>query len=125
MESIYIINRSKELPGPLRASFCNRFLCRLRGLMFRRSISRDEGLLLVQNNESRLDTAIHMLFMTFDITAIWLGADHRVVDVLIARRWRPFYIPQAPAQYTLEVSTYWFEHFKIGDLIDFQKIDSL
>lgn len=90
--------------------------------MFRPSLSQEEGLLLVQNQESRLDAAIHMFFMGFDIAAIWLDAQKKVVDAKIARRWRPYYMPQAPAQFILEVSTFWIDHFNIGDQVDFEKI---
>jgi len=124
VEFVRIVNLSQELPGPLRASFCNSFLCRLRGLMFRRSLPKDEGLLLVQTTESRLDSSIHMLFMWFDITAIWLNADKNVVDVQIARQGRPYYAPTVPAQYTLEVVPYWVDHFNYGDQIAFEPIRS-
>jgi uncharacterized membrane protein (UPF0127 family) len=121
VSNVEIINTSRKLPGPLRARFCDRFACQLRGLTFRRSLAADEGLLLVQARESRLDAAIHMLFMYLDITVVWLDASKQVVDVQLARRWRPYYAPQAPAQYILETGTSWYDNFNVGDQIEFKE----
>ena len=82
----------------------------------------NEGLLLVQKRESRLDTAIHMLFMWMDIAVVWLDAEKKIVGVQVARRWRPYYAPKAPAQYTLEIAKDWFYHFNIGDQVEFEEI---
>ncbi|MBC8504980.1 MAG: DUF192 domain-containing protein [Anaerolineales bacterium] len=87
--------------------------------MFRRFLPNDEGLLLVQRRESKLDAAIHMLFMWMDITVVWLNKEKQVVDICQALRWRPFYVPQTPAMYVLELPLTWKEHFAIGDQIEF------
>lgn len=121
MRQVRIINHSRSLPGTLSARFCESFFCRLRGLTFRRSLESDEGLLLVQNRENRMDAAIHMLFMWMDLAVIWLDASLNVVDLQLAHSWHPFYIPRYPAQYILEVSTDWLHHFQIGDQIRFEE----
>jgi len=121
VSSVQIHNTSRKLPGPLWARFCDSFGCQLRGLTFRRSLAEDEGLLLVQARESRMDAAIHMLFMWLDIAVVWLDASKQVVDVKIARRWRPYYVPQAPAQYVLEIATSWYDCFEVGDQIEFEE----
>jgi len=87
---------------PLRVRRCDTFLCRLRGLTFRRSLPADEGLLFVERAESRVGTAIHMFFVFFDIGVVWLAADGTVVDAQLARPFRPYYAPRAPARYYLE-----------------------
>ena len=94
---------------------CASFLCRLRGLTFRRSLGNEEGLLLVGRRESRTDTAIHMFFVFFPIAAIWLDQDGHVVDVQLARPFRPLYVPRAPAQDVLEGPPALLEHVRIGD----------
>ena len=94
---------------------CASFLCRLRGLTFRRSLGDEEGLLLVGRRESRTDTAIHMFFVFFPIAAIWLDQDGHVVDVQLARPFRPLYVPRAPAQDVLEGPPVLLEHVRIGD----------
>lgn len=87
---------------PLRVRRCDTFLCRLRGLTFRRSLPADEGLLFVENAESRMGTSIHMFFVFFAIGVVWLAADGTVVDAKVAKPFRPYYAPRAPARYYLE-----------------------
>ena len=45
-----------------------------------------------------------------------------VVDVCLARRWRPFYLPKGPAQYVLEVSPERLDEFQIGDRLRFEEV---
>jgi len=73
------------------------------------------GLLLVQHRENRLDASIHMFFMRFDITAVWIDSEYRVVDVRLARKWRPSYVPIEPARYVLETHADYLTNFHIGD----------
>lgn len=87
---------------PLHVRLCDTFACRLRGLTFRRRLGEDEGLLFVEPRESRLGTAIHMAFVFFPIGVIWLDREGIVVDKVVARPFRPYYAPQAPAQVFLE-----------------------
>lgn len=98
-----------------RVRHCSSFLCRLRGLTFRRRLKDDEGLLLVGRRESRADTAIHMFFVFFSIAAVWLDRDGRVVDVRLARPFRPLYIPRAPARDVLEGPPALLERVQIGE----------
>jgi uncharacterized membrane protein (UPF0127 family) len=110
-----LIHKSSGQTLLTRVQWCDSFLCRLRGLMFRAGLAEGEGLLLVETRESRLDAAIHMLFMRFPIAAVWLDARYRVVDTCLARPWRPLYAPRAPAQYTLETSPALLQQIAIGD----------
>ncbi len=122
MRKIKIRNLTQlEFPS-LIVNYCDTFLCQLRGLTFRRSLADDEGLVLVRDRESRLDAAIHMLFMWIDITVVWLNDQKQVVDICLARRWRPIYMPQTPAKYVLELSPRWQPYFAIGDQIEFDEI---
>lgn len=100
--------------------WCDSFFCRLRGLMFRSSLKEGEGLLLVERRESRVDTSIHMFFMSFPIAAVWLDARFRVVDTCLAEPWRPFYAPRVPARYTLETSPELLGKISIGDELTFE-----
>lgn len=87
---------------PIRARRCTSFLCRLRGLTFRRTLGDGEGLLFEESSESRVSTAIHMFFVFFDIGVVWIDAAGCVVDKVVARPFRPYYAPCGPAQYFLE-----------------------
>jgi len=98
-----------------RVRRCSSFLCRLRGLTFRRRLSDGEGLLLIGRRESRVDTAIHMFFVFFSIAAVWLDGDGRVVDARLARPFRLLYVPRAPARDVLEGPPVLLERVRIGE----------
>jgi uncharacterized membrane protein (UPF0127 family) len=86
--------------------------------MFRRSLGQEEGLLLVESQESRSGTAIHMLFVFFPIGVMWLDQDFRVVDAVLAKPWHPIYIPAGPAKYILEVNPGVLESVGVGDFLE-------
>ena len=104
-----------------RVRYCASFLCRLRGLTFRRRLGDHEGLLLVGRRESRLDGAIHMIFVFFPIAVVWLNGGGRVVDAQLARPFRPFYAPQAPAKDILEGPPSLIESIRVGDRLRFSE----
>lgn len=120
MNTIQLENLNQPLPTPLQALYCDSFLCRLRGLMFRSSLAPGQGLLLVEGRDNRLDTAIHMLFVFMDLAVIWINSEKVVVDTVLARAWRPAYAPRQPARYILEIHPDRLNEFKIGDKIEFQ-----
>ncbi len=107
--------------APLSAVYCVSFLCRLRGLTFRRSLPPDQGLLLVQSRNSRMDSSIHMLAVWMDLGVIWINQAGEVVDTRLARPWRPAYFPRKPARYVLEIHPDRLEDFHIGDRIHFEE----
>jgi uncharacterized membrane protein (UPF0127 family) len=117
---MFVYNQTQPFQQPLEVDFCDSFSSRLRGLMFRPTIAPGEGILLVEPRNSRLNTAIHMFFMNFDIATVWVNASGRVVDKCLARRWRPFYMPSAPAKYTLETHPLRLGDFSRGDQIVFE-----
>lgn len=104
-----------------RAAWCQSFWCQLRGLQFRASLPADEGLLFVNDSESRVGTAIHMMFVFFPIAVIWLDAAGTVVDKQLAKPWRPLYVPKKAAQYYLEALPETMEHVAIGDVLSFDE----
>jgi len=109
-----IVNLSRSGEQIAKVRWCQSFLCRLRGLTFRRSLEQDEGLLLVERSESRSNTAIHMWMVLFPITAVWLDKDFHVVDMKLAKPWR-VYIPSEPAMYVLEGSAEMMQRLSLGD----------
>lgn len=118
---VIVHNLSKELPRPLQAKYCSSFLCRLRGLTFRRTIPEGESLLLVYSRDSRLDTGIHMLGVPMDLAVAWINSKEVVVDVRLARQWRPLYLPSQPARYVLEMSPARLGDFRVGDHVRFEE----
>jgi uncharacterized membrane protein (UPF0127 family) len=88
--------------------------------MLRPSLPPDEGLVLVYRRESVMDTSIHMLFMRFPITAIWLDSAGTVVDKALAKPWRLAYAPKKPAQYVLEAPPALLEQVVVGERLVFE-----
>jgi uncharacterized membrane protein (UPF0127 family) len=121
MRKVVIRNINSPEAQPLIANYCSSFSCQLRGLTFRRQLGSKEGLLLVQRRDSRLEAAIHMLGMLMDLAVIWINTNMQVVDLRLAKRWRPLYIPKFPARYVLETTPERLQDFKIGDEIQFDE----
>ena len=111
------LNLSKVIAQPATLSMCSTFACRLRGLMFRKNLTEDDGLLLVEEGETRLGAAIHMLFMRFSLAVVWLDHEGRVVDKVIARPWKAAYVPRRPATYILEMHPSRMADYEIGDQV--------
>jgi len=118
---VLINNLSRPLASPIQANYCSSFVCRLRGLTFRRRIEPSDGLLLVQKRESRLDASIHMLFVWMDLAIVWMNNEKVVVDMRHARRWSLIYSPQTPAKFVLEINPDHSNGIKIGDQLDFEE----
>ncbi len=117
---VIVQNLNRRIDSPIRVGYCDSFLCRLRGLMFRPRLPRDEGLLLVEKRDSRLDTSIHMFFVNFDLAVIWINSGMTVVDKVIAKSWHPAYFPKAEARYTLEIHPDRWGDYEIGDKVEFK-----
>jgi uncharacterized membrane protein (UPF0127 family) len=119
-KQIIIENKSREIKSPPRIKYCDTFLTQLRGFTLRTRLSRDEGLLLVGTRDSRLDSSIHMLFVFFDLTVIWISSDMKVVDKVLAKSWRPAYFAKQHARYVLEIHPDRWDDFEIGDTVQFK-----
>lgn len=124
-KAVRIHNLARPEVKSLRARYCASFFCRLRGLTFCRSLPLGEGLLLVQPRDSRIDSSIHMLFVFTDLAAVWINDAHTVVDVQLARAWRPAYWPRDPARYVLEADPAHLNDYAIGDPLDFEEIPAV
>jgi uncharacterized membrane protein (UPF0127 family) len=122
---VMVRNLSKGLSRPLQAEYCSSFLCRLRGLTFRRTLPVGESLLLVYHKDSRLDTSIHMLGVRMDLAIAWINSEEVVVDVRLARQWRPVYLPSQPARYVLEMSPARLGDFQVGDRVSFEEVGAV
>jgi uncharacterized membrane protein (UPF0127 family) len=116
---VYVHNQSRTIETAPRVEYCDTFLTQLRGLTFRRRLSRDEGLILAGRRDSRLDSSIHMLFVRFDLAVMWINSDMKVVDKVLARSWRPAYFPKEPAMYVLEIHPERWKDFLIDDTVEF------
>lgn len=106
-----------SLVNTIKLGYCTTFWDRLRGWMFRNPIQPEQGLILVQSRSSRMDSAIHMFFVNFDLCVLWLDDNWKIVDKILARRWRPFYAPNLPARYVIEIHPKYLPSFEIGQTI--------
>lgn len=117
---ITIENKNRRVTGALRIKYCDSFMTQLRGLTFRPRLAREEGLILVGKRDSRLDSSIHMLFVPFDLSVIWINSAMQVVDKILAKPWRPAYFSKQPAKYALEIHPERWGDFEIGDRVEFK-----
>ncbi|NOH13148.1 MAG: DUF192 domain-containing protein [Chloroflexi bacterium] len=97
-------------------------MCKLRGLTLCRSLAHESGLLLVGGKDSRLDAAIHMVGVFFDLGIVWINDDNRVVDRRLARAWISVQMPSQPARFVLEIAPERLEDFQIGDEVSFEEV---
>ncbi len=115
-----LFNRSHPLAAPLWVTHCATWWCRLRGLIGRAALPAEEGLLMVWPRAGRLDTAIHMVGVPFDLAIVWLDTQRTVVDVRLARAWWSVLVPKRAARYVLEVHPQRQAEFHIGDRLEWE-----
>jgi uncharacterized membrane protein (UPF0127 family) len=121
-KQIIVENKTRKIPTLPRIKYCDTFLTQLRGFTFRARLARDEGLLLVGKRDSRLDSSIHMLFVSFDLTVLWINSNMHVVDKALAKSWRPAYFSKQPARYVLEIHPERWGDYEIGDIVQFKDV---
>lgn len=117
-----IQNLTHPLPRPIEVQYCATFFSKLRGLMFQKEITPYSGVLLVETQDSIIATTIHMMFMNFDICAVWIDQSGNVVDVQLARRWRLVYQPQKAASLVLETHKDHLSDIHVNDKIEYEII---
>jgi len=103
-----------------KIKWCDTFLAKGRGLMFRRAIGEDEAFVFAESRENIGLTSIHMFFVFFPIAVVWLDAEKKVVDIKLARPFRPYYAPQRPAQYFVECHPSVMDKVQIGDRLELE-----
>ena len=119
-KQIVVENKNRPIDRLPRIKYCDTFLTQLRGLTLRPELSLEEGLLLVGTRDSRIDSSIHMLFVSFDLTVVWINSDMQVVDKIVAKSWRPAYFSKQPARYVLEIHPDRWGDYEIGDTVQFK-----
>jgi uncharacterized membrane protein (UPF0127 family) len=115
----HVRNLTNPAIAPLHTRWCQSFFSRLGGFTFRSDLDNEEGLVLVESRDSRLDTAIHMFFVWTDLAVVWVNSDLEVVDNALAKAWRPFYASSKPARYVIEFHPKRHGDFRPGDRVSF------
>jgi len=114
-----IKNFSNAIEPLIVAKICDSFLCKLRGYTFRTTLDQDQGLLLIEDQQSRIGTSIHMVFVFIKLGIVWINEEGIVVDVRLAYPFISFQFPKTPAKYVLEIHPERVKEFSIGDKIEF------
>jgi uncharacterized membrane protein (UPF0127 family) len=117
---IFVQGKDRRISSPPRVQYCESFLGRLRGLTFHPTLARDEGLLLVFGRDSRVDSSIHMLGVSFDLAVFWINSEMKVVDKVVAGAWKPAFFPKKPARFVLEIHASRINDLEIGQVVEFQ-----
>ena len=107
----------------IRAEIANSFFSKMKGLMFRRSLGKKEGMLFPFR---WMDYhTIWMFGMNFPIDIIWADKNKRIVHIV--ENARPYimsgvYMPAKKAKYVIEVSAGFVKKHKIklGMRVDFR-----
>jgi len=102
-----------------QAKWCDNFATKLRGFTFRRVLGPQDGLVLVEARDNRVNSAITMFFVFFDLGVIWVNDAGEVVGTVVAQQWRLSYAPPAPARYVIEGHPDLVNRVKVGDHIQF------
>jgi uncharacterized membrane protein (UPF0127 family) len=120
MKSVLVRNLSNQMAIPLQLSICDDFFSRFQGLMFSKEIAPDSGMFFLNQSEDRINSAIHMFFMNFDLAIIWVDSAGQVIDKIIANRWKTIAAPSKGAKYILETHTGRYLEYNAGDFLEFE-----
>lgn len=91
-------------------------LFKLKGLMFRKKLKENQCIMFEFNKEEMI--MIHMLFVFFNIDAVWLDKNYKILE--IKRNIKPFtYLikPKFKAKYLIETLGNKTDKLSIGDNI--------
>ncbi len=108
----------------LRVEIADTFIKRTKGLMFRKSLNENEGILFIFNDEDY--HGIWMMNMSFPIDIIWVDRDKKIVDITKdvqpCRLNCPVYKPREKSLYVLEVKANFTEKdgIRIGSTLEFE-----
>jgi hypothetical protein len=108
----------------IRAEIANTFVKRTKGLMFRKNLPEDEGMLFIFDEEGYYN--FWMMNMSFPIDIIWINKEKEVVDII--KEARPCgltcsgYKPKEKSMYVLEVNANFTEKHsvKVGSSLKFE-----
>lgn len=99
---------------------CKTYFSKLRGLMFRKKFKNFDSLIMINKKETKHNSAIHMFFVFYPISIIWLNNEHIIVDKKRFYPFHPLYVPKLKAKYILELPIEKGETLNIGDKINIE-----
>ena len=116
-ENIEIVNNNILIADDVKVS--NDMFSKTRGLMFSRKLKKGQALLLVADEENKMETTIHMFFVFFPIDVLWINEKKEIVDKKTVFPFHPLVSPKNPAKYVLELNKRTTTDISIGDSLDF------
>lgn len=106
----------------IKAKVADNFLTRARGLMFKKDIKENEGMVFVFKRE--FFPRFWMFGMRFPIDIIWIDSKKKIVD--ITSNAKPSlnlgktYKPKKACKYVLESRKNFSKDIELGELVDFE-----
>ncbi len=113
------MNRTKK-NDIARAKVTGSFFSRALGLMFRRNLKEDEGL-LIEFPAWMKKPSLHSFFMFFPIDVIFINKNLKVVEKGLLKPWK-LYTPAHESNYVLELHEGKAIKVEVGDVMEFRKL---
>jgi len=114
-----LYNKTKRKKIVDRVKFAKSHFQKARGLMFEKKANFDYALVFLFGHETRMGASIHMLFVFFPITVIYLNSDKKVVDVAVVNSFALNYTPKKPAAFLVELPVAKAKGVNLGDKLEF------
>ena len=102
------------------AEVADSYWSRAMGLMFRKELSKDKGL-LIRFSPTLKSKTIHSFFMRFPLDLIFINEEKKIVEITSLKPWK-IYNPKQPCVMVLEVKagTIDEKEIKSGDVLEWQ-----
>lgn len=119
----YVTKKVKIGNTTIEAEIADTFTKQIKGLMFRKDLEKNKGMLFVFNNDSY--QSIWMMNMSFPLDIIWIDAKHKIVDIVKDAQpcmiFCTVYRPKEKARYVLEANAGFVDKhgIEIGDNVKF------
>ncbi|GBE54127.1 MAG TPA: DUF192 domain-containing protein [Euryarchaeota archaeon] len=114
-----VVNRTRE-SDIARVRATGSFLSRALGLMFRRNLKEDEGL-LIEFPVWMKKPSLHSFFMFFPIDVIFINKNLKVVEKGLLKPWK-LYSPANESSYVLELPEGKAIKVEVDDVLEFRKL---
>ena len=116
-----VIDTSGGKKVEVRVEIADNFFEQARGLMYRKELGEDRGMLFIYTEEREL--SYWMKNTRIPLSIAYIDSEGRIVDILDMKPLddeRPHYVSSKPVQYALEVNQGFFERkgVKEGDHVD-------
>lgn|GEM_PF-564324 len=104
-----------------KVKFANNTLERMKGLMFENEKKFDYALVFSFPKKGRVETSLHMMFVFFPITAVFLDENKIVTDVALLTPFTPNYTPKSPSKFVIELPAIYSKNIKIKDKVEWDE----